>query len=74
MREITGNPEYQYLLLCNKICGVAHYNMQMNIIVESQEDYDAWMAEQKTVAEKGIFADITGDNKELSEERILASE
>jgi len=35
------------LLLCNKICGAAHYNMQMAIIVESQEDYDKWLAEQK---------------------------
>lgn len=40
--------EFDYFLLCNKICGQAHYNMQMKIIVESQEDYDAWMASQKT--------------------------
>ncbi len=42
--------EFDYLLLCNKICGKSHYNMQMKIIVESQEDYDAWIAEQKTFA------------------------
>ena len=47
MKEITKNPDFEYILLCNKICGAAHYNMQMNIIVESQEDYDKWMAEQK---------------------------
>ncbi len=40
--------EFDYFLLCNKICGQAHYNMQMKIIVESQEDYDAWIAKQKT--------------------------
>jgi len=40
--------EFDYLLLCNKICGKSHYNMQMKIIVETQEEYDAWMAEQKT--------------------------
>ena len=39
--------EFDYLLLCNKICGKSHYNMQMKIIVEEQEDFDAWMAEQK---------------------------
>jgi cytochrome c oxidase subunit 2 len=43
--------EYDYILLCNKICGSAHYNMQMNIVVESQADYDAWVKEQKTIAE-----------------------
>ena len=42
--------EFDYLLLCNKICGKSHYNMQMKIIVETQEEYDTWMAEQKTFA------------------------
>lgn len=40
--------EFDYLLLCNKICGKSHYNMQMKIIVETQEEYDAWVKEQKT--------------------------
>jgi cytochrome c oxidase subunit II len=47
MRKITNNEEFNYVLLCNKICGAAHYNMQMDIVVESQEDYDKWLAEQK---------------------------
>ncbi len=41
---------FDYLLLCNKICGTSHYNMQMKIIVETQEEYDAWMKEQKLFA------------------------
>ena len=39
--------EFNYLLLCNKICGKSHYNMQMKIVVETQEEFDAWMKEQK---------------------------
>ena len=39
--------EFDYYLLCNKICGVAHYNMQMKIVVETQEEFQAWMAEQE---------------------------
>ena len=39
--------EFDYLLLCNKICGKSHYNMQMKIVVESEEDYNAWLKEQK---------------------------
>tara|TARA_B100000497_G_C7624230_1_gene375088 strand:- start:110 stop:1180 length:1071 start_codon:yes stop_codon:yes gene_type:complete len=39
--------EFDYLLLCNKICGKSHYNMQMKIIVESEEDYKEWIKEQK---------------------------
>lgn len=41
--------EFDYLLLCNKICGASHYNMQMKIIVETQEEFDAWLVEQKTM-------------------------
>ncbi|MFD2552075.1 cytochrome c oxidase subunit II [Bizionia sediminis] len=39
--------EFDYLVLCNKICGKSHYNMQMKIVVETQEEYEAWLAEQK---------------------------
>lgn len=44
--------DFEYVLMCNKICGAAHYNMQMKFVVETQEEYDAWMASQKTLSEK----------------------
>lgn len=43
--------EFDYLLLCNKICGASHYNMQMKIVVEEEEDFNKWLAEQPTLAE-----------------------
>lgn len=52
MRKKTGNPEFNYILLCNKVCGTAHYNMQMDIIVDTPEDYEKWIAEQVTFNEK----------------------
>ncbi len=51
MRSELDNDEFDYVLLCNKICGAAHYNMQIKVIVESQEEYDAWLNEQKTFKE-----------------------
>ena len=56
MRKKTGNPEFDYLLLCNKICGAAHYNMQMNIVVDTPEDYEKWIAEQGTFNAKLMAA------------------
>jgi heme/copper-type cytochrome/quinol oxidase subunit 2 len=50
MRVETANEEFEYVLLCNKICGAAHYNMQLKVIVESEEDYNKWIAEQTTFA------------------------
>lgn len=46
-KEALDPYEFDYLLLCNKICGKSHYNMQMKIIVETEEEYNAWIKEQK---------------------------
>ncbi len=43
--------EFEYYLLCNKICGASHYNMQIPIIVESKEDYQEWLDSQQTFEE-----------------------
>ena len=43
--------EFDYILLCNKICGASHYGMQMKIVVEEKEAYEKWISEQPTLAE-----------------------
>lgn len=40
--------EFDYTLICNKICGASHYNMPMKIVVESEKDYKEWLEKQKT--------------------------
>lgn len=44
---------FDYLLLCNKICGASHYNMQMKIVVDTPEEYKAWLKENapKTIVQ-----------------------
>jgi len=44
---------FDYLLLCNKICGASHYNMQMKIVVDTPEDYKIWLKENsaKTIVQ-----------------------
>ena len=42
---------FDYLLLCNKICGASHYNMQMKIIVETPQEFEKWISDQQTFAE-----------------------
>jgi cytochrome c oxidase subunit 2 len=53
IRRAKGEDPYifNYLLLCNKICGASHYNMQFKITVVEQDEYDEWIAEQPTLAE-----------------------
>ena len=40
---------FDYLLLCNKICGASHYNMQMKVVVDTPEEYKKWLAQQTTL-------------------------
>jgi cytochrome c oxidase subunit 2 len=51
MKENEGD-DFEYILLCNKICGASHYNMQMKFIVETQEEYDIWLASQENLETK----------------------
>ncbi|MGJ8745538.1 cytochrome c oxidase subunit II [Polaribacter sp.] len=52
IRKAKGEDPYvfDYLLLCNKICGASHYNMQMKITVVEEDEYNKWIAEQPTLA------------------------
>jgi len=43
---------FDYLLLCNKICGASHYNMQMKIVVDTPEEYKKWLKDKPTFAEE----------------------
>ena len=43
--------EFDFLLLCNKICGASHYNMQMKIVVETEEEFNRWLDDQPTFKE-----------------------
>ena len=53
MRTILDDPDFNYVLLCNKVCGAAHFNMQMAVVVESEEEYNAWLESQEEfIAEK----------------------
>ena len=53
LRESEGKEAvvFDYLLLCNKICGSSHYNMQMKVIVEEEADFNNWLKSQKTLAQ-----------------------
>ena len=47
MRKELGDENFEYVLLCNKICGNAHYNMQMKVVVETEEEYNEWLDSQQ---------------------------
>jgi len=47
MKEKTDKPDFVYEISCDQMCGKGHWSMRGEIIVESQEEFDAWMAGKK---------------------------
>jgi cytochrome c oxidase subunit II len=47
MQKITGDPNFVYEISCDQMCGRGHYSMRGTIIVETQEEFDLYMATQK---------------------------
>jgi cytochrome c oxidase subunit 2 len=48
MKEMTHNPDFVYEISCDQMCGKGHYSMRGVIDVVDQEEFDAYMAKQKT--------------------------
>ncbi len=46
MKAKTNDPKFNYVLLCSKICGTNHFNMQKNVRVVSEQEYKEWLAER----------------------------
>jgi cytochrome c oxidase subunit 2 len=47
MKRETGKSDFVYEISCDQMCGQGHWSMRGEIVVESQEEFDAWMARQK---------------------------
>jgi len=47
MKEQTGNPNFQYEISCDQMCGNGHYSMKGVIEVVTQAEFDEWMAKKK---------------------------
>jgi cytochrome c oxidase subunit 2 len=48
MRDRMNNPKFNYVLMCNKICGGAHYKMKMIVVIDSPAQYKAWLKSKTT--------------------------
>ena len=70
MRTMRNDPKYNYLLLCAKICGAGHYNMQKPVRVVSVAEYKEWLAKQQFFYTEDVKKELqmaeqkqAGDNK-----------
>jgi cytochrome c oxidase subunit II len=47
MKEKTGNPDFEYEISCDQMCGESHFSMKGIIKVVTQQEFDLWLAKQK---------------------------
>jgi cytochrome c oxidase subunit 2 len=67
---------FDYLLLCNKICGASHYNMQMKIVVDTPEDYKKWLIDKTTLVNevKASITPVASEDAEVESSKEKDSE
>ncbi|MDT8397996.1 MAG: c-type cytochrome [Pseudomonadales bacterium] len=55
---LTPTVAGSYDILCEELCGVGHHVMRGNVVVDSQADYEQWLARQPSYAD--IQAQLAG--------------
>lgn len=73
MRTQLNNPKFDYALLCNKICGAAHYRMKVTVVIDTQAEYDKWVAEQKPAFTKSATVETPATETQAADAGHTAS-
>ena len=68
VRVERNNPEYNYVLLCAKVCGAGHYNMQVKVTVVSEAEYATWLAKQALYYNDDVKKELQMVNKKSTDE------
>ena len=68
VRVERNNPEYNYVLLCAKVCGAGHYNMQVKVTVVSEAEYATWLAKQALYYHDDVKNELQMVNKKSTDE------
>ncbi len=50
MRDRLGRPDFNYEVACAELCGRMHFGMKLILVVDEQQDFDAWYADQQSHA------------------------
>lgn len=69
MRNKRNNPDFDYVMLCNKICGSGHYNMQKKVVVVSQQEYEDYVAGLNPFFDEAAQKEFQAAQKSSSNEK-----
>jgi len=50
-----------YEILCAELCGIGHFSMRGNVVVDNERDYQIWLERQKTFESSTAQAGLAGN-------------
>jgi len=59
MRNKMNDNDFHFILMCNKICGSAHYKMKMMVVVLDEPDYINWMKAKSKLTFRDSYFPVT---------------
>ncbi len=73
MRDKMNDPQYNFVMLCAKICGESHYNMQKNVRVVTEAEYKEWLSKQTKFFTEDLQKEFAQTESSEQNNRIAAS-
>jgi len=73
MRDRMNDPSYDYIMLCNKICGQGHFNMGKKVIVVTEAEYKEWLTKQGKYFTEDLQKEFAQNNTEIEVDQQTAS-
>ncbi len=70
MRDRLGDYNYDFVMLCNKICGSGHYNMQKKVVVVTEEKYKEWLAKQNKYFTEDLQKEFSGKTANVKKDSV----
>jgi cytochrome c oxidase subunit 2 len=67
MQKKKGDPKFNFVLMCNKICGTAHYKMKLIIVVLNEANYKEWKSTKKVKTFRDTYSSGSEDENSDSE-------
>lgn len=71
MRDRMNDPNYDFIMLCNKICGSGHWNMGKKVVVVTEEEYLDWLSKQNKYFTEDLQSEFAA--KEVAESTVATS-
>ena len=70
MRDRLGDYNYDFIMLCNKICGQGHFNMAKKVVVVTEAEYKEWLAKQNKYFTEDLQKEFSGKTANVKKDSV----